>query len=119
MYDNRVNEMVAELEQRMAPQGISLDMYMQFTGQTIDTIKKGYAEQAEKQVKLRLALEKIAEIENVTVSDEELEEEFKNLSETYKMDVDQIKNLIPAENLKMDLSVGKAVDLIKESAVIK
>ena len=119
MYDNRVNEMVAELEQRMAPQGISLDMYMQFTGQTIDTIKKGYAEQAEKQVKLRLALEKIAEIENVTVSDEELEEEFKTLTETYKMDVDQIKNLIPAETLKMDLSVGKAVDLIKESAVIK
>ena len=119
MYDNRVNEMVAELEQRMAPQGISLDMYMQFTGQTIDTIKKGYAEQAEKQVKLRLALEKIAELEKVEVTDEELEEEFKNLSETYKMDVDQIKTLIPAENLKMDLSVGKAVDIIKESAVIK
>jgi len=119
MYDNRVNEMVAELEQRMAPQGISLDMYMQFTGQTIDTIKKGYAEQAEKQVKLRLALEKIAELEKVEVTDEELEEEFKNLSETYKMEVDQIKNLIPAENLKMDLSVGKAVDIIKESAVIK
>lgn len=119
MYDNRVNEMVAELEQRMAPQGISLDMYMQFTGQTIDTIKKGYAEQAEKQVKLRLALEKIAELEKVEVTDEELEEEFKNLSETYKMEVDQIKTLIPAENLKMDLSVGKAVDIIKESAVIK
>lgn len=119
MYDNRVNEMVAELEQRMAPQGISLDMYMQFTGQTIDTIKKGYAEQAEKQVKLRLALEKIAELEKVEVTDEELEEEFKNLSETYKMEVDQIKALIPAENLKMDLSVGKAVDIIKESAVIK
>jgi trigger factor len=119
MYENRVNEMVAELEQRMASQGISLDMYMQFTGQNIDTIKKGYAEQAEKQVKLRLALEKIAELEKVEVTDEELEEEFKNLSETYKMEVDQIKALIPAENLKMDLSVGKAVDIIKESAVIK
>ena len=119
MYDNRVNEMVAELEQRMAPQGISLDMYMQFTGQTIDTIKKGYAEQAEKQVKLRLALEKIAEIENVEVTDEDLENEFKNLAETYRMEVEQVKSYIRAEDLKKDLAVGKAVDLIKESAVIK
>ena len=119
MYDNRVNEMVAELEQRMAPQGISLDMYMQFTGQTIDTIKRGYAEQAEKQVKLRLALEKIAEVENVEVTDEDLENEFKNLAETYRMEVEQVKSYIRAEDLKKDLAVGKAVDLIKESAVIK
>jgi trigger factor len=119
MYDNRVNEMVAELEQRMAPQGISLDMYMQFTGQTIDTIKRGYAEQAEKQVKLRLALEKIAEVENVEVTDEDLENEFKNLAETYRMEVEQVKSYIRAEDLEKDLAVGKAVDLIKESAVIK
>jgi len=119
IYDNRVNEMVAELEQRMAPQGISLDMYMQFTGQTIDTIKRGYAEQAEKQVKLRLALEKIAEVENVEVTDEDLENEFKNLAETYRMEVEQVKSYIRAEDLKKDLAVGKAVDLIKESAVIK
>ncbi|MBQ8967654.1 trigger factor [Ruminococcus sp.] len=119
MFDNRVNEMVAELEQRMAPQGISLDMYMQFTGQNLDTIKKGYAEQAEKQVKLRLALEKVAEVENVQVTDEELEDEFKKLADTYKMEVEQVKSLIRAEDLRKDLSVGKAVDIIKESAVIK
>ena len=65
MFDNRVNEMISELEQRLAPQGISLDLYMQYTGQTIDTVKKAYAEQAEKQVKLRLALEKIAKLENI------------------------------------------------------
>ena len=119
MYDNRVNEMVSELEQRMGSQGISLDVYMQFTGQTLETIKKGYAEQAEKQVKLRLALEKIAEIEKLEVSDEELENEFKSLSETYKMEVEQIKALVPAENLRKDLAVSKAADLVKDSAVIK
>ena len=119
MYDNRVNEMVAELEQRMASQGISLEMYMQFTGQTIDTLKRSYAEQAEKQVKLRLALEKVAQYENVEVSDEELEEEFKSLAETYRMEVEQVKSLIRAEDLKKDLSVGKAVEIIKDSAVIK
>lgn len=119
MYDNRVNEMVAELEQRLAPQGITMDLYMQFTGQSMETIRKGYAEQAEKQVKLRLALEKIAELENVEVSDEEIEKEFANLAETYKMEVDQIKAFIRDEDLKKDLAVGKAVDIIKESAVIK
>ncbi|SEK64533.1 trigger factor [Ruminococcus albus] len=119
MYDNRVNEMVAELEQRMAPQGISLDMYLQFTGQTIETIKRGYAEQAEKQVKLRLALEKIAEVEKVEVTDEDLENEFKNLAETYKMEVEQVKSYIRAEDLKKDLAVGKAVEIVKDSAVIK
>ena len=119
MYENRVNEMVAELEQRMAPQGISLDMYMQFTGQTIDTLKRGYAEQAEKQVKLRLALEKIAEVENVEVTDEDLENEFKNLAETYRMEVEQVKSYIRAEDLKKDLAVGKAVEIVKDSAVIK
>ena len=119
MYENRVNEMIAELEQRMAPQGISLDMYMQFTGQTIDTLKRGYAEQAEKQVKLRLALEKIAEVENVEVTDEDLENEFKNLAETYRMEVEQVKSYIRAEDLKKDLAVGKAVEIVKDSAVIK
>ena len=119
MYDNRVNGMVAELEQRLASQGISMDIYMQFSGQNLDTIKKGYAEQAEKQVKLRLALEKIAEVENVQVSDEELENEFKSLADTYKMEVEQVKSYIDAEDLKKDLAVGKAVELIKDSAVIK
>lgn len=119
MYDNRVNEMVSELEQRLAPQGISLDLYMQYTGQTIDTVKKAYAEQAEKQVKLRLALEKIVELEGIEATDEEAAAEFDKLAETYKMEVEQIKMYIREEDIKKDICVGKAVDLIKEAAVIK
>lgn len=119
MYDNRANEMVAELEQRLAPQGISLEMYLQYSGQTIDSIKKTYAEQAEKQVKLRLALEKVVELENIEVSDDELNAEFDKIAEQYKMPVDQIKLYIREEDLKKDVAVGKAVDLIKDSAKIK
>lgn len=119
MFDNRVNEMIGELEQRLAPQGISLDLYMQYTGQTIDTVKKAYAEQAEKQVKLRLALEKIAKLENIEVTEDELKAEFDKLAEAYKLDVDQIKQFIHDDDLKKDIAVGKAVDLIKEAAVIK
>ena len=119
MFDNRVNEMISELEQRLAPQGISLDLYMQYTGQTIDTVKKAYAEQAEKQVKFRLALEKIAKLENIEVTEDELKAEFDKLAEAYKLDVDQIKQFIHDDDLKKDIAVGKAVDLIKDAAVIK
>lgn len=119
MFDNRVNEMISELEQRLAPQGISLDLYMQYTGQTIDTVKKAYAEQAEKQVKLRLALEKIAKLENIEVTEDELKAEFDKLAEAYKLDVDQIKQFIHDDDLKKDIAGGKAVDLIKDAAVIK
>lgn len=119
MFDNRVNEVISELEQRLAPQGISLDLYMQYTGQTIDTVKKAYAEQAEKQVKLRLALEKIAKLENIEVTEDELKAEFDKLAEAYKLDVDQIKQFIHDDDLKKDIAVGKAVDLIKDAAVIK
>lgn len=119
MFDNRLNEMIGELEQRLAPQGISLDLYMQYTGQTIDTVKKAYAEQAEKQVKLRLALEKIAKLENIEVTEDELKAEFDKLAEAYKLDVDQIKQFIHDDDLKKDIAVGKAVDLIKDAAVIK
>lgn len=119
MFDNRVNEMISELEQRLAPQGISLDLYMQYTGQTIDTVKKAYAEQAEKQVKLRLALEKIAKLENIEVTEDELKAEFDKLAEAYKLDVDQIKQFIHDDDLKKDIAVGKVVDLIEDAAVIK
>lgn len=119
MFDNRVNEMVSELEQRLAPQGISLDLYLQYSGQTMESLRKMYGEQAEKQVKLRLALEKVAQLENIEVSEEECNAEFDKLAEQYKMPVEQIKVYIRAEDLKKDIAVGKAVDLIKDSAVIK
>ena len=76
-------------------------------------------EQAEKQVKLRLALEQVVKNEGIEASEEEVNEEFNKLSETYKMDVEQIKNYIRAEDLAKDIAVGKAVDMIKEAAVIK
>ena len=111
--------MINELAQRLQPQGITLDLYLQYTGQTMDTLKKAYMEQAEKQVKLRLALEQIVKNEGIEASEEEVNEEFAKLSDTYKMDVDQIKIYIREEDLAKDIAVGKAVDMIKEAAVIK
>lgn len=119
MYENRVEEMIQDMTQRLAPQGISLEMYLQYTGSDMDALKKTYREQAEKQVKLRLALEKIAADENIEVSDDEVEEEFKKMADAYKMDVDQVKSYVTPDALKKDVAVGKAVELIKDSAKIK
>ena len=119
MYDNRVNEMVQELEQRLRPQGITLDLYLQYTGQTLETVKKAYEEQAVKQVKLRLALEKIAQLENIEVSDDEVNEELTKMSEQYGVEAEQIKQIVALEDLRRDVAVGKAAELVKDSAVIK
>ncbi len=119
MFDNRVNEMMADLEQRLAPQGITMEMYCQFTGQDIDTVKKAYQEQAEKQVKLRLALEKIAVLENIEVTDDEAAQEMQKIADQYKMKLEQVKQYINEEDVKKDIAVGKAVEIVKDSAVIK
>lgn len=119
MFERRVDEMIEELGQRLAPQGVSVDMYLQYTGQTLDSLKTMYREQAEKQVKLRLALEKIAVLENIEVSDEETEEEFKKMADNYNMEVEQVKGYVTADALKKDLAVGKAAELVKKEAVIK
>ena len=119
MYERRVDEMIEEMGQRLAPQGISLDMYLQYTGQTLDSLKKTYREQAEKQVKLRLALEKISELEGIEVTDDEAEEEIKKMADNYKMEVEQVKSYVTVDAVKKDLAVGKAADLVKAEAVIK
>ncbi len=119
MYENRVNDMVEEFRQRLAPQGIDINLYLQYTGMTMDSLKKSYRDQAEKQVKLRLALEKIIELENITATDDELETEFGKIAEQYKMEVDEVKKYIRNEDLAKDVCIGKAVELIKSSAVVK
>ena len=118
MFDNRVNEMISELEQRLAPQGISLDLYMQYTGQTIDTVKKAYAEQAEKQVKIRLALEAVAAAENIEASEEDVSAEIKRIADQYKMEEDKVRELVNVDDLKKDLAINKAIDFIKSHANI-
>ncbi len=119
MFENRVNEMVNELGQRLAQQGMNLDMYMQFTGMTIESVKETYKEQAEKQVKLRLALEKIAELENVEVTDEDIEKEFATIADMYKVPVEEVKKYFRPEDLKPDVATAKAVELVKAAAIIK
>lgn len=119
MYDNKITDMLREFEMRLRSQGLDLQTYMQYTGLTEDAFREQYADEAEKRVKVRLALEKIAELENIEANDEDLDAEFQKLADAYKMDVAKVKELIPASELSKDVAVGKAMDLVKENAVIK
>lgn len=119
MYDNKVNDMINDLSARLSQQGIDLNTYLRFTGMTMDSLKTTYREQAEKQVKLRLALEKIVELENIEANDEDIDKEYANIAEHYKMPVDTVKQYIRPEDIKLDVEVGKAVDMVKAEAVVE
>lgn len=118
MFERRVDESVREFEYRLQSQGLNLDTYLQYTGMDMDAFRKGFREQAEKQVKIRLVLEKIAALEEIAPTEEELDAEFAKLAEQYKMDVEKVKAFIPAKELSKDLAVGKAMDMVKETAVV-
>lgn len=118
MYTNEVNQMLREFDMRLRQQGMDINTYMQYTGMNIETLAGGYREQAEKRVKLRLALEKIAEKEAIQVSDEDIENEYAELAKTYNMEVDKVKEAIAKEDLAKDISVEKAINLVKDNAKI-
>ena len=110
MYDNAVNEMIQEFDMRLRSQGMDFNTYMQYMGATPDTIKEMYRPDAERRVKLRLALEKIAEKEGFEITSEELDAEYNRLAEQYKMDVEEVKKAINDESLSADLKTQKAMD---------
>lgn len=118
MFDRRIDELMRDFEQRISMQGITLDMYAQYMGVDKDKLREQFKDQAEKQVKTRLALEKIAEIENVEVSDEEINNEFDKLSKQYNTEVEKIKAMISTDNLKDDILVRKAMEFVKDNAKI-
>ena len=118
MVESRIDEMVRDFEGRMSQQGLQLATYLQYTGMEMESFRKTFREQAEQQVKIRLALEKVAAVENITVSDEEVEAELAKIAEAYKMQLEQVKSFIPAVEIKKDLAINKAIDFIKENAEI-
>ena len=116
MYQRRIDEIVREWSARNR---ISVEDYLKYTGVTMDQFRANCTEVAKRQVDLRLALEKIAELENITVSDEDVEKEYADMAEQYKMDVDKIKAAVPADAIKNDLKIEKALDLVRDSAKIE
>ena len=118
MYEARMDEAVRDFEYRLAQQGLKLDMYLQYMGQTMESFRASFREQAEKQVKIRLALEAIAAAEQIVASDEELEAELQRVADNYKMELAKVKELVNADEVKKDLAVNKAIDFIRDHAEI-
>ncbi|MDQ5983400.1 MAG: Trigger factor [Eubacteriales bacterium SKADARSKE-1] len=119
MFEQKVNENLKDFANRLSSQGLDMTTYMKYTGMDAQSFKEEFRPMAERQVKLRLALEKIAELENLVPTEEEFENKYKEFSELYKLGVDKIKSIISEKDLGLDLSCEKAIDFLRGNAVKK
>ena len=118
MFRSRVEQNIKDFDYRLQMQGMNLETYMQYMGGNVDALKENFRPQAERQVKIRLALEKIVALENIEVAAEELDKEFGVMAETYNMPIEQIKAAVPEADISADIAVQKAMALVKENAKI-
>ena len=118
MFEAETENFVRDYDTRLRQSGLDLNTYFQYTGLTLEALRAQMRPQAERQVKVRLALEKIASLEALTVTEEETNEEYQRISDAYNVPVDQIKTMIAAEDLNADIVVGKALKLVRENAKI-
>ena len=119
MLNTQVRQMLDDFSRRMQSQGLTMEQYFQFTGMTLDKMQEEMKPQALKRIQTRLVLEKIAEVENIQPTEEEVEEEFKKMADAYKMEVEKIKELLgdrELEQMKKDMAVQKAVTLVADEA---
>ena len=119
MYVAETENFVRDYDNRLRMQGLDLKTYFQYTGMDLDKLREQLRPQAEKQVKLRLALEKIAELEKVTVTDEDIDGEIARIAAAYQMEADKVREMVPTDSIAQDMKVKKAMDLVKEKAIVK
>ena len=118
MFVEETENFVRDYDSRLRMQGLDLNTYFKYTGLTLDTLRAQMRPQAERQVKGRLALEKIAVLEGLVATEEDIEAEFKGIAEAYNIDVAQVKASISADAIAEDMKVKKALELVKEKAVV-
>ncbi len=116
MFDNKLEDDLKNYEQQLAQQGIPLDMYLQYMGMDKETFKENQKPNAVKQVKLQLAVEKIAELEKIEATDEEADAKIAEMAEMYQMEAEQIKKFVAVEDIKKDIVGEKTVNFLVENA---
>ena len=116
MIDSETDQMVNEFKQRLSAQGFTLEQFAAVTGQDEEIIRGEMRKDAEKKVNVRLVLEAIAEAEDLTVSDEDIDAELQGIADQYGMPLEQVKQLISNDAVSYDLRQRKALELIKETA---
>ena len=122
MLNTQVRQMLDDFSRRMQSQGLTMEQYFQFTGMTLEKMQEEMKPQALKRIQTRLVLEKIAEVENIQPTEEEVNEEISKMAEMYKMEADKLKDLIgenEMEQMKKDMAVQEAIDFLVENAVEK
>lgn len=119
MIDAQVDTIVQDFVYRLQMQGMGLEQYLKMTGTEMGAFRAMFQSQAERQVKTRLALQKVVELEGITVSDKELEEEYAKMAEQYKMEVEKVKAIVSKEALEGDLKISNALEFIKKNAKVK
>lgn len=119
MLETQVQNMINDYARRMQSQGMSMDQYMQYTGMTLESLKEQTKPQAEKSIRTRLALEAVVKAEDIKVSEEAVEEELQKMADTYKMDIEKVKEVMGERELKQmkeDLAVQEAIDFLVAEA---
>ncbi len=119
MYVQETENFVRDYDNRLRMQGLDLSTYFKYTGLTLDALRTQFRPNAEKQVKLRLALETIAKLEALTVSDEEIDAEYTRIAEAYNMPKEQVVGMVSADDIKADMLVAAALKFVKDNAVTK
>ncbi len=119
MIEAEAENQVRDYDNRLRSQGMDLATYFKYTGQTLEQLRESMLPMAEKQIKSRLALEKISQIENLSATDEEIEAEYADIAKAYGLEADKVKELVDREGVAKDIVVRKAMDFVKEKAVIK
>ena len=118
MFENKAQDMVEEFGYRLQTQGMNMDMYMKYTGTTPEALTAQFMPQAEAQVGTTLLLEKIAEVENIEITEEDINGEYDRMVKDYGMELDKVKSIVPVEEIKRQLTIQKAAKVITDSAVV-
>lgn len=118
MFDAEAENFLRDYDNRLRMSGLDLNTYLKYTGMTLDKLREQFRPQAERQVKARLALEKIVELEKLEASEEDINAEWERIATAYNMTVDKVKESIPADAIADDMKVKKAMDFVRDNAVI-
>ena len=119
MIESQIDSIVQDFGYRIQMQGMGLEQYLKMTGTEMGAFRAMFKAQAERQVKTRLALQKVADLENIAVTEQEIADEYAKMAEQYKMDVEKIKTIVAEDALSGDLRISNALEFIKTNAKVK
>ena len=118
MYQNKINDDIRDFDYRLQAQGLNFETYMKYTGMNAEALRASFRPQAERQVKVRLALEKIAALEEIKPTEEEIQAEYEKIANAYSVELENVKKMIAEADLAKDIAVEKAAGVVRDALVI-